>query len=80
MFGAELVCPVSGCETVLESQYSSLFGLPLSLFGMLAYLSVSVLAVSAAIKKRSTIAAQADTDMFLLSGATLLSTCSAALM
>lgn len=46
-FGA-LVCPTNGCESVLSSPYAQLFGLPLSLYGMLAYGTVGVLAATAA--------------------------------
>lgn len=42
-----LVCPggADGCDKVLNSAWGSLFGLPLSLFGFLAYAAVLVLAV-----------------------------------
>ena len=40
------VCPTSGCDRVLESPYAELFGLPLSLFGLLAYLGMAALAFS----------------------------------
>ncbi|NJP08282.1 MAG: vitamin K epoxide reductase family protein [Leptolyngbyaceae cyanobacterium RU_5_1] len=39
-------CPTSGCEQVLESPYATVFGLPLSLFGLLAYLAMAVLALA----------------------------------
>jgi len=39
------VCPTSGCERVLESPYATMFGLPLSLFGLLAYLGMAVFAL-----------------------------------
>lgn len=40
-------CPTSGpinCQAVLESSYAKLFGIPISLFGLLAYLAIAVLA------------------------------------
>lgn len=80
LFGAALVCPTSGCETILESSYSSLFGIPLSLFGMLTYGAVSALAASAAIRQEQEGSVTRATDTVLLSGSILLSTCSAALM
>lgn len=40
------VCPTSGCERVLESPYASVLGLPLSLFGLLAYLAMAAFALS----------------------------------
>ena len=73
-----LVCPTSGCETVLESAYSSLFGVPLSLFGMLTYGAVSALAASASIQQEregTGFRGGRGTDLLLLSGVTLLSTC-----
>lgn len=36
------LCPTSGCERVLESPYATIFGLPLALFGLLAYLAMAV--------------------------------------
>ncbi|MEG4507755.1 vitamin K epoxide reductase family protein [Microcoleus sp. F6_B4] len=40
------VCPIAGCDTVLSSPYAYVFGLPLSLFGFLGYLSMVVFAVA----------------------------------
>lgn len=45
-FGGETACPTSGCHQVLSSSYAELFGLPLSLFGFLAYASIAVLALA----------------------------------
>jgi uncharacterized membrane protein len=36
-------CAIGSCETVLSSQYSSVLGIPVSLFGALFYLAVLVL-------------------------------------
>lgn len=50
--GGKTACPisagegVSSCDLVLQSVYAKVFGLPLSLFGLLAYLSVVVFALS----------------------------------
>jgi uncharacterized membrane protein/glutaredoxin len=44
--GANAACPTTGCEQVLNSAYGSLFGLPLPLFGCLAYIAVAVLAIA----------------------------------
>lgn len=38
------VCPTQGCKEVLESPYATVFGLPLTLFGFLAYTTVAILA------------------------------------
>lgn len=43
--GKGVACPTSGCDIVLTSPYASLFGLPLSLFGMLGYLGMLALAL-----------------------------------
>lgn len=43
---ATVACPTSGCERVLESPYAVLFGLPLSLYGLLAYIGMAVLALA----------------------------------
>jgi uncharacterized membrane protein len=45
MAGSKVACPTSGCDIVLTSDYASLFNIPLSLFGCLAYLGMFVLAV-----------------------------------
>jgi uncharacterized membrane protein len=39
-------CPTSGCERVLESPYATVFGLPLSMFGLVAYLGMAVFALA----------------------------------
>jgi uncharacterized membrane protein/glutaredoxin len=43
--GGDAACPTSGCDQVLSSPYADIFGLPLTLFGCLAYLSMVVLAL-----------------------------------
>ncbi len=44
--GNETACPSSGCDIVLSSPYATILGLPLALFGFLAYLSMVVLAIA----------------------------------
>ncbi|PSB48856.1 hypothetical protein C7B80_03835 [Cyanosarcina cf. burmensis CCALA 770] len=39
-------CPTSGCDIVLASPYATVFGLPLALFGFLAYASMVIFAVA----------------------------------
>jgi uncharacterized membrane protein len=46
LFSQAVACPSGGCERVLESPYATVFGLPLSLFGLLAYLAMAVLALA----------------------------------
>lgn len=46
LFGGDAACPTSGCEQVLSSQYAYVGKIPLSLFGLLAYLTVAVLALA----------------------------------
>jgi uncharacterized membrane protein/glutaredoxin len=45
LLGGEAACPTSGCEQVLSSPYATLFGLPLALFGLLAYLAIAAFAL-----------------------------------
>lgn len=44
--GGSAICPTEGCEKVLESPYAVVFGLPLALFGFLAYVSMIGAAVA----------------------------------
>ncbi|MBO9997705.1 MAG: vitamin K epoxide reductase family protein [Cyanobacteria bacterium SID2] len=43
--GGEATCPIEGCDKVLESPYATVFGLPLALFGLLAYVAMELFAV-----------------------------------
>lgn len=44
--GQLAACPTEGCDKVLESPYAIVFGLPLALFGLLGYLSMTGMAVA----------------------------------
>lgn len=44
--GGAAACPTSGCEQVLSSPYATVLGLPLTLFGFLAYASMGVMALA----------------------------------
>lgn len=43
--GGSAACPTEGCDKVLSSPYAEVFGLPLALFGFLAYVAMAVFAV-----------------------------------
>lgn len=45
-------CTISGCDTVLTSQYSIIFGIPLSLFGSLFYLIIMGFSLALVLHKR----------------------------
>lgn len=45
-WGGEAVCPTQGCDIVLSSPYATIFGLPLTLFGFLAYAGMVVCAIA----------------------------------
>lgn len=44
--GSATACPTKGCDIVLSSPYATVFGLPLALFGLLAYLAMAVMAIA----------------------------------
>ncbi|MBW4552473.1 MAG: vitamin K epoxide reductase family protein [Aphanocapsa sp. GSE-SYN-MK-11-07L] len=44
--GKGVACPTEGCDIVLNSPYATVFGLPLSLFGFVAYAGMAILAVT----------------------------------
>jgi len=44
--GDPTACPTGGCDVVLSSPYATVFGLPLALFGFLAYASMIVFAIA----------------------------------
>ena len=45
LMGNSAACPVKGCDQVLTSAYADVFGIPLTLFGCLAYLSMVALSL-----------------------------------
>lgn len=45
LMGNSAACPVKGCDQVLTSEYADVFGIPLTLFGCLAYLGMVVLSL-----------------------------------
>ncbi|PSB04437.1 vitamin K epoxide reductase family protein [Merismopedia glauca] len=75
--GGNVACPVSGCETVLSSQYATVFGQPLPLFGCLAYIAMAVfafapLAVAADHQKSLRRNLENNTWLLLLAGSTAM--------
>ncbi|VXD24678.1 conserved membrane hypothetical protein [Planktothrix serta PCC 8927] len=44
--GGTAACPITGCDQVLSSPYAVVFGLPLPLFGFLAYVIMAGMAIS----------------------------------
>lgn len=44
--GDPTACPTGGCDVVLASPYATVFGLPLALFGFLAYTSIIGFAIA----------------------------------
>lgn len=44
--GSTTACPIKGCDIVLSSPYATVFGQPLALFGLLAYLGMVGLAIA----------------------------------
>ena len=79
------VCPIEGCDIVLSSPYAYVFGLPLSLFGFLGYLSMIVFAVAPLLvnpaeqkSRRSKL--ESWTGLFLFAGSTAMTIFSGYLM
>ena len=64
-----LVCTVGGCETVQQSDYSTMFGLPIAIFGFLMFLTVTLLALA-----RMTDRGPLSSDMATMAAWTLLLT------
>ena len=78
-------CPTVGCEQVLSSPYATVFGLPLTLFGFLAYTSMVIfalapLAVDSVKKKELRSIVENWTWLLLLAGAIAMTVFSGYLM
>jgi uncharacterized membrane protein len=64
-----LVCTVGGCETVQQSDYSTMLGVPIAIFGFLMFLTVTLLALA-----RMTDRSPLPSDMATMAAWTLLLT------
>ncbi|EFJ41997.1 hypothetical protein VOLCADRAFT_107426 [Volvox carteri f. nagariensis] len=82
LFNGPLVCPTNGCESVLGSPYAQLYGMPLSLFGMLAYGAVGALAATYVqqAKANAPASVRETTLLGLTAGVAALATTSAVLI
>lgn len=85
LVGTTAVCPTEGCDKVLQSPYAVVFGLPLALFGFLAYSSMIVAAVfpwlvSTETSKAFRVKLENWTWLFMFAGGTAMMIFSAYLM
>lgn len=85
LLGGETACPTSGCEQVLAGPYATIFGLPLSLFGLLAYLGMAGFALTPLLvrsESKKTLGASLEkwTWLLLFIGATAMAVFSSYLM
>ncbi len=73
-------CPTTGainCQAVLSSNYAKVFGIPLSLFGMLAYIAIALFAVAPQLinssdKKEFRATVENSTWLLLFAGSTAM--------
>jgi uncharacterized membrane protein len=78
-------CPTGGCDVVLSSPYATVFGLPLTLFGFLGYLSMIVFAIAPLLltspeKKQLRASLEQWTGLLLFLGGTAMAVFSSYLM
>jgi len=77
-------CPIKGCEQVLNSAYATVLGVPLSLWGFFAYLTMAILALGPLLfrvsKRQQRDDLEQRTALFMFVGATAMMTFSGYLM
>ncbi|XP_011079033.1 thiol-disulfide oxidoreductase LTO1 isoform X1 [Sesamum indicum] len=76
---SDAFCPSGGasCTTILTSDYSSVFGVPLPLFGMLAYGLVTVLGLQLGAKEKTFDIGKTDGEIILIGITTSMAVASA---
>ncbi|XP_073123362.1 thiol-disulfide oxidoreductase LTO1 [Henckelia pumila] len=76
---SDAFCPVGegSCTTILTSDYSYVFGVPLPLFGLLAYGLVASLSLQLGAKKRVFDSGKSDNELILLGTSTSMAVASA---
>ncbi|XP_031476562.1 thiol-disulfide oxidoreductase LTO1 [Nymphaea colorata] len=76
--GSDAFCPIGGgsCSTVLNSEYGSVFGVPLPAFGMIAYGLVALLGLQLARKGSLFALGEASAQLVLLGSATSMAAAS----
>ncbi|KAL3654706.1 hypothetical protein CASFOL_001441 [Castilleja foliolosa] len=76
---SDALCPMGGgsCTTILNSDYSFVFGIPLPLFGMLAYGLVTSLGLQLAAKGRTLDTGKTDGEIILIGTTTAMAVASA---
>ena len=83
--GGSAACPTGGCTNVLSSPYAEVFGIPLTIFGLLAYLSMGAMAIAPLLinpdlNKELRLKLETWTWFFLFIGATAMTVFSGYLM